>query len=261
MEIKTLLFRIKCYKQYLSKSVNAHGLHSPFMFTFYNEVFKYKGNKRLKREYATVFQSLKSFYKNEAKLTITSVGAVGKSKVVNPCNLLSKTKLSPKYNALLVKLIKYLQLNEGLELGTSLGLTACSLSVHVNTFTSLEGNKSVYNWFQGFLNENPQENIQHIHTTFTNYFECLASDRKFDFVFLDGDHTKEATLKNIERIKPHLSDNAVLVVDDINWSEGMAQAWQIAKTDSFFNYTAETFRLGFLFKKPALEKQHFVLRY
>ena len=36
--IAHLFFKIKTYLNYHSRAVNAHGLHSPFLFEFYNEV-------------------------------------------------------------------------------------------------------------------------------------------------------------------------------------------------------------------------------
>ena len=37
-----LFFKIKTYLNYRSRAVNAHGLHSPFLFDFYNEVIATK---------------------------------------------------------------------------------------------------------------------------------------------------------------------------------------------------------------------------
>jgi len=40
--IAHLFFKIKTYLNYRSRAVNAHGLHSPFLFDFYNEVIAAK---------------------------------------------------------------------------------------------------------------------------------------------------------------------------------------------------------------------------
>jgi len=40
--IAHLFFKIKAYLNYRSSAVNAHGLHSPFLFDFYNEVIATK---------------------------------------------------------------------------------------------------------------------------------------------------------------------------------------------------------------------------
>mgnify|MGYP000228334334 CR=1 FL=1 len=40
--IAHLFFKIKTYLNYHLKAVNAHGLHSPFLFDFYNEVIAAK---------------------------------------------------------------------------------------------------------------------------------------------------------------------------------------------------------------------------
>jgi predicted O-methyltransferase YrrM len=46
-----------------------------------------------------------------------------------------------------------------------------------------------------------------------------------DYAFVDGHHDEQATLDYVERITAVASPGAVLVVDDVRWSDGMARAW------------------------------------
>ena len=59
----------------------------------------------------------------------------------------------------------------------------------------------------------------------------LSNEQLFDLVFIDGHHDKKATKEYFEQLYPFLSDNPVLIFDDINWSEGMKQAWQEIHND------------------------------
>jgi predicted O-methyltransferase YrrM/SAM-dependent methyltransferase len=47
-----------------------------------------------------------------------------------------------------------------------------------------------------------------------------------DFVLADADHTEQATLEHFRTMLGHLADGAVIVFDDINWTEGMKRAWR-----------------------------------
>lgn len=58
----------------------------------------------------------------------------------------------------------------------------------------------------------------------------LVENAPVDFVFIDGHHDEQATLRYFEQIRPHLSPGAVLLFDDIAWSPGMARAWDTLAT-------------------------------
>src|SRR5690606_6597761 len=48
--------------------------------------------------------------------------------------------------------------------------------------------------------------------------DVLARHRPFDYAFIDGHHEEHATLDYFEAILPALTDEALLVFDDIRWS-------------------------------------------
>lgn len=57
-----ILFRIKSYINYLFKATNAHGLHSPFMFDFYNEVIGAKKEFYLFKRLRILYHTTQSRY-------------------------------------------------------------------------------------------------------------------------------------------------------------------------------------------------------
>ena len=50
-------------------------------------------------------------------------------------------------------------------------------------------------------------------------------EEPIEFFFNDGHHDYDAVLKHFEACLPYLSDNAVIIFDDINWSPNMRKAW------------------------------------
>jgi len=55
--------------------------------------------------------------------------------------------------------------------------------------------------------------------------EALAAAAPVEYALLDADHTEQATLRHFEAMLPHVAQDAVVVFDDINWTEEMQRAW------------------------------------
>jgi len=53
--------------------------------------------------------------------------------------------------------------------------------------------------------------------------------KKFDLVFIDGNHNFEATLNYFKIVKNYTNENSVFIFDDINWSKDMMRAWNLLK--------------------------------
>jgi predicted O-methyltransferase YrrM len=65
-----------------------------------------------------------------------------------------------------------------------------------------------------------------------------------DFAFVDGHHEEQPTLRYFEWISAHLAPGALLVFDDISWSEGMQRAWRVLCRDSRLCLAVDTGILG-----------------
>lgn len=55
--------------------------------------------------------------------------------------------------------------------------------------------------------------------------DTLSDAAPVDLLHVDGDHQEGATVRYLEVALPHLSDDAVVLFDDIRWSQGMERAW------------------------------------
>jgi predicted O-methyltransferase YrrM len=54
---------------------------------------------------------------------------------------------------------------------------------------------------------------------------ALERTGPIDYALLDADHTEEGMLREFDTILPYLSEESVVVVDDINWAEESRRAW------------------------------------
>jgi hypothetical protein len=72
----------------------------------------------------------------------------------------------------------------------------------------------------------------------------MAELSPVDWVFLDGHHDEKATLDYMEQILPNLASEAILIFDDINWSDGVRRAWKQVVEDPRFALTVDLRSVG-----------------
>ena len=88
----------------------------------------------------------------------------------------------------------------------------------------------------------------------------LKSQTQLDFVYIDGNHRKDATLNYFEWCLPKVHENSMLIFDDIYWSEGMKEAWAEIKRHPQVTVTVDLFWIGLVFFKKGQARQDFKLK-
>jgi predicted O-methyltransferase YrrM len=82
-----------------------------------------------------------------------------------------------------------------------------------------------------------------------------------DYLFIDGHHKLKPTLNYFEQCLPFLSEKAVIVMDDINWSDEMREAWKKLQQHPRVTVSMDLFMLGILLIDKDLSKESFRIRY
>jgi predicted O-methyltransferase YrrM len=80
-------------------------------------------------------------------------------------------------------------------------------------------------------------------------------------VFIDGDHRGDHLMNYVELILPFTNENSVIVMDDIRWSESMEKAWEEIIKRKEISVSIDLFRMGIIFMKKNMYKQHYVIRF
>lgn len=169
-----------------------------------------------------------------------------------------------KYAFLLYKLARYFKPENALELGTCVGMSASyqgyalQLNNKGNMYT-IEGDPSI--------GEIARENYKKAGVTtvtqkigrFQDVLPELLKSTKFDFVFIDGHHDKDATLKYFDQIYPSLKENSIVIFDDISWSKGMKEAWEQLINDKRVSAVFDLFYVGICIVNSDLKKEYFKL--
>lgn len=242
-----------------------HGTHSPFIFSFINDVLK---DDRTFYAFEEIEELRANLLNNHTEIEIKDFGAgslhnkSNKRKISELAKNAGRTK---KYGELLFRIANYFQLNNVLELGTSLGLgTSYLAKARENSqIISIEGCPAIQE--QALLNFK-SIGIENVNSYLGNFDDILdkvlKSHPSFDLIFVDGNHRKDPTLKYFHILKEYIHSNSLIVFDDIHWSQEMSAAWEEIKKDPQVKVSIDLFQFGLVFfMKEIKEKQHFTLRY
>ncbi|GAA4783446.1 class I SAM-dependent methyltransferase [Olivibacter ginsenosidimutans] len=241
-----------------------HGIHSPFVYQLVDEVI-YRYTPILDEQQ---IESKRSALKKDSRMiTVTDYGAGsmlhhGKAKKVKT---IAKNALKPQRVAkLLARLANRFSPQMIIELGTCLGITTAYLasatpSAHL---ISIEGCPQT----AAIAQQNLQDlSIKNVTVKVGNFDELLPQILqeipRVDFLFIDGNHRKEATLRYFNWCLPKVHPQTVLIFDDIYWSKGMKEAWTIIKAHPQVSLTIDLFYIGVVFFKQDQAKEHFKIRF
>ncbi len=160
------------------------------------------------------------------------------------------TSSPEKYGQLIFKIIREVQPQKVLELGTSLGISAayqiCALKLNnQGKFISIEGSPEIAGTASQTLMQLEYENFNIKTGKFKDVLpEILPGEKNIDMVFIDGHHDRDATKEYFETLFPYLSENSIIIFDDINWSDGMKQVWKEIYEDKRVNISFDLNKWG-----------------
>lgn len=167
---------------------------------------------------------------------------------------------------LLHKLLRKTKSVSCLELGTCLGISASyqAAALELNgagRLITMEGAASV-----AALAQQTVDKLGHGRVTievgrFQDTLDgVLAANKPFDYAFIDGHHDGPATVDYYNRILPVLTDGAVVIYDDIRWSNGMLDAWNELKVHPSVEVSVDLVDIGICWTANAPRPaQHFSL--
>lgn len=258
-----MLFQIKAYFNFLWNSKNQHGVHSPFVYSLVTKCF-YDQNP--KPEYKILKAYRNDLLCNKNTIEVTDFGAgsrVFKSNTRQISKIAQTAGITPMRAELLCRIVSYFQPENILEIGTSLGLatSALSLGSMKAKITTLEGCPETAGIAKNQFQKFKLDNIESVITEFTAYFKnCQRNTEHYQLIYFDGNHSKQATLDYFELLLPTIANETVWIFDDIHWSEGMEEAWEIIKNHPKVTVTIDTFQWGLVFFRYEQEKEHFTIR-
>ncbi|MCD4745762.1 MAG: class I SAM-dependent methyltransferase [Bacteroidales bacterium] len=261
--MKIIRFIIRFIKYYFSAKTK-YDIHSPFVF---NLITKVLTDKKKYDDYYKAEEIRNYLLNNNQRIIVNDFGAGLSSELKSAKKIKTIAKhsaKSPKYAKVLYCLVKYFQPRTILELGTSLGISAIyqSLAAPESKFITIEGCPNIAGIAKQNFNKLNLKNIELIVGKFDDVLQiALSKYETLDYIFFDGNHKKEATIKYFEQCIPLINNNTLFVFDDIHWSKEMEEAWEQIKKNPLATITIDIFFMGFVFFRKELTKQDFIIRF
>lgn len=157
---------------------------------------------------------------------------------------------NPKWGELIFRLVRKFKPGFCLELGACLGISG-SYQVQAlrlngsGKFMTIEGDPTLAKITSDTLNGWGYSNVQVKQGTFHEVLPTvLNKESQISMAFIDGHHDLKATLDYFGMIYPYLEDQAIVIFDDIDWNEGMQQAWEELVADKRTIYCVDLGKWG-----------------
>ena len=168
-------------------------------------------------------------------------------KVGEMCRSSSKSR---RWASLLFRLVRDIRAVNLLEMGTCMGISAAyqAAALALNgkgRLVTLEGSESLAGIARDMFQRLGLGNVEVIVGCFQETLaEVLNGAGAPDYVFIDGHHQEEPTLEYFSRVICSTAPGALLVFDDIGWSDGMRRAWKKIESDQRVQATLDLGTLG-----------------
>jgi predicted O-methyltransferase YrrM len=260
------MFNLRFAKDYLLhrfKAKNRHGVHSPFVYRLVDKVIY---DFDAKKVYTDVENLREQLLIDNRIITITDLGAgshVNNNRQKKISDIAHDALKPPKLAQLLYRLVAGLKPRNIIELGTCLGITTLYLQKAApgTKVYTLEGCPQTAGIAKETFKKAGINDVELITGNFDNTLPDVINNLdKLDFVFVDGNHQKDATLKYFEWCLPKVHENTMLIFDDIYWSEGMKEAWNEIKSHPKVTVTIDLFWIGLVFFKAGQAKEGFLIK-
>jgi predicted O-methyltransferase YrrM len=254
------------YLKYLlfSRHRNGHGIHSPFIFSLVSEVFRNKIDPAV----VLKIESIRKMNLSGSRvISVTDLGA-GSAKMKNSLRKVSDivkySSVPLKYGKLLYRLAERFGSRDIIELGTSAGISTMYLAA-ANPGTivhSIEGCPATAGMARENFNRAGISNIDLLTGSFDDLLPGLTDGRiSPGLVFIDGNHRKEPTIRYFNTLADISAGSTVVIIDDIHSGDEMEEAWSVIKDHNRVSVTVDIFRMGLVFFREGISRQHYIIRY
>ncbi len=266
ININTAFFRIKNFilHRLQSRGLKGFGIHSPFIFHLVTYII---ADKNPFYCFAHIEKQRKQLLKNQSIISVTDYGTgcncigVQQKKV----SKIAVTSLKPARHAqCFFRLINYFNSKNILEIGTSLGITTAYMAKVSSKarVISLDGCPNISAIARQTLKNLYIDNAIIITGNFSDTLPRACSELLgIDFLFIDGNHTYNATIEYFSTCLPYLHNQSVVVIDDIYYNKSMYRAWLSIINHNGVRLSLDLFYFGIIFFNNNLSRQHFKIRY
>ena len=267
MDKKLIMNKFKVATNYIKhqlKAYNRHGIHSPFVYNFLEQVLY---NDIAETDLIPLTKLRKQLLSNSKIISITDLGA---GSTINPNNTraikdIAKNSSKPhKYGRLFYRMVKYFETESIVELGSSLGISTSYFAIAnpKGKITTIEGCPNTLAIAKENFNQLGLSNIKTIQGDFKTHLSTVLNNASSpSIIFFDGNHQEKATLDYFNTALKYKTEESIFIFDDIHWSEGMTKAWNKIKGHPETVVTLDLFFIGIVFFDSRLTPQNFNIKF
>jgi predicted O-methyltransferase YrrM len=255
------------YIRYLMLANSRHGTHSPFVYDFADHVLYRRYDHPLFYDIELIRQRM---LQSAAVIEVSDYGAGSHSgsTYLKPLRqLVSRAAKNSKYARLLSAICRHYRPYYSVELGTNVGIStlyqAAALEDSQQKLFSIEGCPKLSEIAEYNIRKLGLEHqVQVIPGTFDDMLPRLLEQiPRLDYIFIDGNHRMDATLRYFELCLTKSHPQTIMVFDDIRWSSDMEACWNKISTDPRVTVSIDLFYMGVVFLRQEQQKEHFTLRF
>lgn len=162
-----------------------------------------------------------------------------------------------RWGRFLLTAVRELRPRSVLEMGTAFGISAAYLAAGLRlngegSLVTLEGDPDRAAVADGTLGSLDLGDLVEVRPGMfaETYAKALIDADPVDLLYVDGHHQREPTIEYFEQALEHLSPGAVVLFDDIRWSDGMRGAWSTIQAMPAAHHHADLGQIG-LVRLPA----------
>jgi predicted O-methyltransferase YrrM len=261
-----IFFSTAKYLKYIliSKHRKGHGIHSPFVFDLVSRIFRNKIDPDI---VCNIEKIRKKMISDQRSIIVKDFGSGSEKLKTNLRKVSDIARYSPvpkKYGALLSKMAAEFGKPFIVEFGTSIGISAMYMAASCPgaMVYTMEGCPATAEIASQNFDEAGLKNIKVFAGSFDEVLPDITnSGVKPGLVFIDGNHRKEPVINYFERMAEISDNKTVIIIDDINYSKEMAEAWNGIKQNQKVSFTVDIFRMGIVFFREGINHNNYIIRY
>ena len=252
------MYKVLSLIKFIFKSIGRKIFLSPMVSNLVINCLHSKTDMNMKKIYNRIRKKLLS---DTNYIIVTDYGEgskVLKGNVRQISRIARYAGIRKRKGELLIRLMNYLKPKNILEIGTSVGLgTAClALGSNNSKIITLEGCPETMNVAENLFKEYNLNNIKTNVGRFQDTLSDVIWNKKFDFIYFDGNHSKKPTIQYFEQCLSTVHDGTLFLFDDIYWSREMEKAWEYIMAHKMVSCTFDISGWGLVFFEPKYIKEH-----
>lgn len=255
---------VKAFIRHRLKAKTRHGVHSPFVYHLIDQIIYDFGDHE---EYADIERLRRQLLSDRRSITITDLGAgsyVNNDRQKQVRQLARNALKPPRLAQLIFRLAREFHPRNVVELGTCLGLTTAYLAKAMPDaeIITVEGCPQTAAVARENLKQLGLEKVKVLTGGFDILLPQILGELEYlDFIFIDGNHRKDATLTYFHQCLGKIHEDSVMIFDDIYWSKGMEEAWNEIREHPRVTVTVDLFWIGVVFFRKGQATEHFKVRF